>query len=155
MFLRQNYILRPPTGRPGLSQGGRASHREEGPLTVRPGLLQGGRAYYREAGRVTGRQSLSKAGRASYREVWPLTGRPGLSQSAHSIQLRARDDIPDTNICLTNFRVNSSTVAMSLWLLTYVKRSRRVALKPKTKGYTCFGLMNVLTIINPSSPLDI
>ena len=51
---------RPLTGRPRLSEGGRASQREAGPLIGRPGLSQGGRA--------------------SYREAWPLTGRPGISQ---------------------------------------------------------------------------
>ena len=56
--------------------------------------------------------------------------------SALCIQLGARDDIPITNICLTSFCVNSSTVAVSVWLLTYVKRSQGAAPKPKTKDST-------------------
>ena len=67
------------TGRPGLSQGGQASHREAGPLTGRPGLLQGGRASHREAGPLTGRLGLLQGGLASHREAGPLTGRLGLT----------------------------------------------------------------------------
>ena len=47
-------------GRPGLSQGGRASYREARPLTARPGLKQGGHASNREAGHLTGRPGLSQ-----------------------------------------------------------------------------------------------
>ena len=45
------------TGRPGLSQGGLASHREVGPLTGKPGLSQ-------KSGSLTGRWYLSQGGRA-------------------------------------------------------------------------------------------
>ena len=79
--------------RPGLSQGGRISHREAGPLTgrqvlnreawpltERKGRSDGGRASYREAGPLTVRLGLSQGGRTYHREAGPLTGRPGLSQ---------------------------------------------------------------------------
>ena len=42
--------VRPLTGRPGLLQGGWASHREARPLTGKPGISQGGRTSLREPG---------------------------------------------------------------------------------------------------------
>ena len=67
----------PLTGRPRLSEGGRASQREARPLTGRPGLSQGDRVFNREAGPLTGRQGLSQGGWAYYRDAGPLRGRPG------------------------------------------------------------------------------
>ena len=53
-----------------------ASHREAGPLTGKPGLSQGGRAFHKEAGPFT-EAVPSLGGRASHREAGPLAGRPG------------------------------------------------------------------------------
>ena len=68
------------TGRPGLSNGGRASHREARLLTGRPGLSQGGLASHREAGPLTGTPGLSQGGPASRREVPILKGTLGFSK---------------------------------------------------------------------------
>ena len=62
-----------------LSQGGRASYREAGPLTERPCLSLAGRASHREAVPLTKRKAgLLQGGWASHREAGCLTGRPGL-----------------------------------------------------------------------------
>ena len=79
---------------PGLSQGGRASHREARSLKVRPVVEQSTHnlpkntnknikknwASHRDARPLTERMGFSKGGQASHRKAGPLTGRPGLSQ---------------------------------------------------------------------------
>ena len=77
--LRRSGKTGPITGRRGLSQGGRASHREAGLLTGRPGLLQGGRSSPREAGPLTGRLGPLQGGLACHTEAGPITGRLGLT----------------------------------------------------------------------------
>ena len=64
------------TVRPGLSQGGRASHREARPLSGRSGLSWG------QTGPLTGRPGSSLGGQSANRETRPLTGRPSLSKKA-------------------------------------------------------------------------
>ena len=68
------------TRRPGLSQVGRASHREAGPLTGRQGLSKGGQSSHGEAKPLKersdisqgGRPDLSQRGRASNRVIHTL-----------------------------------------------------------------------------------
>ena len=60
------------TGSLGLSQGGRASHREAWSLKGRPGLSQRGRTSHREAGSLTGKLGLSQGGKAFNRVICNL-----------------------------------------------------------------------------------
>ena len=101
------------TGRPGLSKGGCASHREAKPLIGRLVLSQGGWASHREGrassrearplagwsmtpgqashkedGPLTGRLDLPQGGWASHREARPLTGRPAFLREAGPLSER-------------------------------------------------------------------
>ena len=73
----------PLTGRPGLLQGGWASHRESEPLT---GRLDPHREARPLTERLGGRPGFLKGGRVSLREAGPLTGRPGLLKRGRASQ---------------------------------------------------------------------
>ena len=141
------------TGRLALSQGGRASHREAGPLTGRlglshrgkashrrPGLLQGALASHREAWPLTGRVSLSQKGRASHREAEPRTGRQGLSQGGRASH---REAGPLTGrLGLTTCQLTTSQLAKKTNKNLYIHKILRYQFTCKLQN---FGFCNKTT----------